>query len=125
MAVTAFQTIGLVSVEVRHRADLQPTFLCFGIYFEVVANGRSKAHVASAKPKDTIRKFQFLEQAFYVCQHFLVGLFRMFRFVNAYQFHFRKFLQTVQATHILTVGTGFTTETLRIGTILDGQILFV
>ena len=58
-------------------------------------------------------------------QHFLMRLFRVFRFVNAYQFHFREFMQTVQATYIFSIRTGFTTETLGISTVLNRQLFLI
>ena len=36
-------------------------------------------------------------------QHLLVGLFAVFRFVDAYQFHFGEFVQAVQATYVYSV----------------------
>ena len=56
-------------------------------------------------------------------QHLFVRLSGMFRFVNAYQFYFREFVQTVQAAYIFTVRTCFATETLRVSTVLDRKLL--
>ena len=52
-------------------------------------------------------------------------LFGVFRFVNANQFHFRELMQTVQSAHIFSIRAGFATETLRIGAVLDRQLLFI
>ena len=45
-------------------------------------------------------EFQLLKQTFDVVQQLLVGLFAVFRFVDAYQFHFGEFVQAVQATYV-------------------------
>ena len=39
-AVAAFQTVGLIGVEVRYGANLQPAFLCLAVYLEVVRHRR-------------------------------------------------------------------------------------
>ena len=58
-------------------------------------------------------------------QHLLVGLFAVLRLVNAHQFHFGELVQTVQAAHVLAVGTGLAAEALRVGAVLDGELLLV
>ena len=60
IAVTAFQTVGLISVEIGNRAYFQPAFLCFAVNFKVVADGGREAHVAPTKAENTVGKFQFL-----------------------------------------------------------------
>ena len=82
--VAAFQPVGLVSVEVRYGTYFQPAFLCFGVYFEVETKRSSKAHITTTKAEYTVWKFQFLQQAFYVVKHLLVGFFRMFRLVDTH-----------------------------------------
>ena len=53
--VTAFQAIGLVGFEVRHRTNLEPTFLCGRECFEVETECRRETHVATAKAQNAIR----------------------------------------------------------------------
>ena len=65
--------------------------------------GSREAHIATAKAQDAVGEFQLLKQTFYVVQHLLVGLFAVFRFVDAYQFHFGEFVQAVQATYVFPV----------------------
>ena len=48
-AVTAFEAVGLVRLEVGYRRYLKPAFLCAGPYFEVECYGRGEAHVAAAQ----------------------------------------------------------------------------
>ena len=60
-----------------------------------------------------------------MCQHLLVTLSRMLRCIDSDDLDLRELVQTVQTTHILTVRTGFATEALSVGTVLDGQILLV
>ena len=55
-------------------------------------------------------------------QHLFVRLFGMFRLVNAYQFYFGKFVQTIQTAHIFTVRSGFATETLRVSAVFDRKL---
>ena len=101
--VAAFQTVGLVSVEVGNGTYFQPAFLCFGIYLEIEAEGRREAHVTAAKAQDAVRQLQLLEQSFHVVQHFLVRLLAVFRLVDAHQLHFGELVQAVQAAYILAV----------------------
>ena len=70
--VTALQAVCLVCVEVRYRTYFQPTLLCFRVNFEVEAKSSSEAHVTTTKTEDAVRKFELLQQTFYVFQHFLV-----------------------------------------------------
>ena len=71
-AVAAFEPVGLVGVEVGDGADFEPASLCFGIDFEVVADGRGEAHVSSAEPQDAVGEFELAQESFDVVEHFLV-----------------------------------------------------
>ena len=58
-------------------------------------------------------------------EHLTMRLGGMFGSVNAYDLDLRELVQTVQATHILAIGTGFATEALGVGAVLDGEVLLV
>ena len=58
-------------------------------------------------------------------KHLAMGLGRMLGGVDANNLDLRELMQTVQATYVLAVGTGFATEALGIGAVLDGKILLV
>ena len=53
-AVTAFQAVGLVGIEVGDGANFQPAFLGFGVHLEVEAEGGREAHVSAAEAKNTM-----------------------------------------------------------------------
>ena len=125
IAVAALQAVGLIGIEVGYGADFQPALLGFGINLEVEADRRGKAHVPAAETQDAVWQLQLLQQSFHVVQHFLMGLLRMFRRIDAYQLDLRKLMQAVQATHVFPVGTGFATEALRVGTVLYRELFLV
>src|SRR5574344_142780 len=58
-------------------------------------------------------------------EHLIQRSIRMFGSVYAYYLNLVKLMQTVQSAYILSVRTGFTTETCGISTTLDRQIFFV
>ena len=60
-----------------------------------------------------------------MCNHLLVALGRVLGSVNAHDLHLGELVQTVQSAHVLAVRTGFATEALGVGTVLDGQFLLV
>ena len=78
-------------------------FCASEVHLKVEAKGSCKTHVATTQTQDAIRQFQFLEQSFHMVQHLLVRLFGMFRLVDAHQFYFGEFVQTVQAAYVFTV----------------------
>ena len=73
-AVAAFQPVGLVCVKVADGRNLQPTLLCFGVDFKVIADGGCERLVAAAEQQDTIGELQFLQQAFDMLQHLFMAL---------------------------------------------------
>ena len=103
IAIAAFQTIGLVCVEIRYRTYFEPTFLRLGIYLEVETECRSETHIAATQTQYAIGKFELLQQALDMGQHLFVRLLAMLGGVDAHNFHFGKFVQTVQAAYILAI----------------------
>ena len=81
--------------------------------------------VTTAKQQNTIWEFQLLEQTFHVLQHFLVAFLGVLWCVDTNNFHLRELMQTIQATHILTVRACLTTETFRVCAVLDREVLLV
>ena len=91
-AITALQAVGLIGVEIAYGRQFKPTALCFLINLEVVADGRGERLVATTKQKYAVWQFQFFQQAFHMCEHFLMRLLRMFRLVDTHNFYFRKLM---------------------------------
>lgn len=123
--VTALQAIGLIAVEIGDGADLEPTLLCLAVNLEVIADGRREAHVAAAQAQYAIRQLEFLQQSLHMGQHFLMRLLGVFGGIDTHDLNFGEFMQAIQSAHILTITACLTTEALRIGTILNRQILLL
>ena len=103
IAITAFETISLIGVEVADRADFEPTSLRFRIYFEIVADGRGEALVTTTKTKDAIGEFELFQKTLYMVKHFLMALFRVLRLVDAHNLNLGELVQTIQTTYIFSV----------------------
>ena len=67
ITVAALQTVSLIGVEVRDRRDLKPTALGLGVNLKVIADGASKALIATAKQQDPVRELQLLQQSLDMC----------------------------------------------------------
>ena len=123
--IAALQTVGLIGVEVGNRRHFEPALLSLGINLEVVADGTGETLVTATKTQDAVRQFELLEQPLDMFEHLAMRLGRMFGSVDTYDLNLRELVQTVQATHILAIGTSFATEALGVGAVLDGEVLLV
>ena len=68
-AVAAFQTVGLITLEVGGGAHFEPALLSGRPYLKVVADGAGEGHVTTAEAQDAVGEFQFLEQTLHVGEH--------------------------------------------------------
>ena len=123
--VAQVQTVGLIGFEIRHRAHLQPAFLRGAIHLEIEGERRREADVAPTQPQHAVGEFEFFEKMPHMGTHFVQHLIGILGFLHTHNLHLVKLMQTVQAAHVLAVGTGLATETGRIGAVLYGQILFL
>ena len=123
--VAALQTVGLVCVEVLNRAHLEPTVLSLAVHFEIVADGRCEAHVAATQAQNAVRQLKFLQQSFYVGKHFAVRFVAVLGGVDADNLDFREFVQSIKASHVLAVASGFAAEALGVGAVLYRQLFLV
>ena len=57
-----------------------------------------------------------------MCQHLLVRSVGMLRSIYAHNLYLAELMQAIQSAYILAITSCFTTETLRVSTVLDGQI---
>ena len=121
-AVAALQAVGLIRVEVRNGAHLEPALLRLAIHLEVVAHGSREAHVAAAEAQDAVGELQLLQQSLHVLEHLPVALGTVLGRVDAHDFYLRELVQAVQAAHVLAVGASLAAEALRVGAVLDGQV---
>ena len=103
-SVSNFDTYQANRLKCRYRTAEKKTELCHTLNGSALALPRIVAALLeNNQTQDAIRQFQFLEQSFHVVQHLLMRLFGMFRLVDAHQFYFGEFVQTVQAAHVFTV----------------------
>ena len=121
-AVTAFETVGLVCLEVGDRRYLKPAFLGAGPYFEVECDGGGKAHVAAAETQYVPGEAQFVEQSLHMVFHILQSGIAVFGTLYAHDLHFVELVQTVEATYILAVAACLAAETCRVGAVLFGKL---
>ena len=77
--------------------------MSLGIYFKVVTDGRGETHVATTQTEDAIRQFQLLQEAFNVVEHLLMALARVLGSIDAHDFYFGEFVESVQTSYILAV----------------------
>ena len=125
MSVTAVQSVGLIVLEVRYRADLKPALLCRTPHFKVVADGRREAHVAPAEAQNVIGELKFDEELLYVVEHFGERLVGVLWCVDAYDFHFVELVEAVKSANVLSIATGLSSEARRVGAALDGQVALI
>ncbi len=122
-AVAAFETVGLIGLEVRYRGYLEPATLSSRVHLEVECDGGGEAHVTAAKTEDVPGQAELFEQTLYVSLHFFEGSVAVLGFLDAHDFHLIELVETVEAAHVLAVAAGFATEACRVGAVLDGELV--
>src|SRR5690348_7988990 len=92
---TNFHAVTLKSFEIADGAYLQPFLLCSTEYFKIVGKRRSKAHIAAAKTKNTIRQFKSSQKGFHMAYHFFQCVIALIRMNQLHDFNFIKLMNTV------------------------------
>ncbi len=122
-AVTAFEAVCLICLEVGNRRHLEPAALGGGVDFEVEGDGRSEAHVASAETEYMPGQTEFLEQTLYVGFHLFKSGIAVLGLLYAYDLYLVELMQTVEATHVLAIAACLAAEACRVSAILDRELV--
>ena len=117
-AVAAFQTVGLVCLEVGDGRNLKPTALCGGVDLEVEGDGRGEAHVAAAETEDMPGKTDFFEKALDMVFHLFESGIGVLGLFDADNLDLVELMETVESADILAVGAGLATEACGVGAVL-------
>ena len=123
--VAEFQAVCLERLEVRNGRYLQPPFLRFRVDLEVVGQGRSEGHIASAETQDAVGELECLYELLHVGYHTVQCLVALLGQAQLYDLDLVELVQTVQTAYVFTIRAGFAAEAGGVGGHFDREILFV
>ena len=103
----SLHTASLEGFAVRNRADFAIGVLSRNPNFQVISLCRTEAHFAGAKRNNTLRKSEFLQDAFSADNHFFKVLVTFFRFDDTNHFDFFELVLTDHSACVFTVRAGF------------------